>query len=371
MRVLLTGARGYIGARLSEILRKQGAEVTTLDGWRLGQPVPALGPVDAIIHLAHDWHSADVNQRGTELLLQAARARGVKRFVFVSSMSARSDAPNRYGRVKAAVEGLLQAPGELAARVGLVYGGPPQGLYGTMMRLTRLPVLPMIDAGQKIQPIHLDEVCDGLIRMATEPTLTKPVYRLASNQPMTFGAFLGVLGRACHGRAPLLLPIPSSLALIAADLSAKVPLLPTVDRERVLGLAGIRVQDSAADLAELDLELAPVLSRRRLTHEGTVLLRYCTGAKPNPMTVRLYVRTLAALGEATPIDLPRWIRLGDKPGSPLRRRLAIAARIAEAGREPVDRFHMVQPEGRLAVLVKLAGLMMIEAPLLALRWLRR
>jgi hypothetical protein len=32
---------------------------------------------------------------------------------------------------------------------------------------------------------------------------------------------------------------------------------------------------------------------------------------------------------------------------------------------------MVQPEGRLAVLVKLAGLMMIEAPLLALRWLRR
>lgn len=383
MRVLLTGARGYIGARLSELLLKQGAEIATLEGWRLGQTVPDFGPVDAIIHLAHDWNADAANRKGAELLLEAARQRGVKRFVFVSTMSARPDAPNRYGRVKAAIEGLLQAPTEIAARIGLVYGGPPQGLYGTMLRLTRLPVLPMIDAGQQVQPIHLDEVCAGLIRMATDPALVRPVYRLASNKPMTFGAFLRVLARVRHGRRLLLLPIPSRLALVAADLSAKVPFLPTVDRERVLGLAGIRVQDSTADLAELHLSLAPVeagllpsgAARRRLTREGAMLLRYCTGATPSAMTVRLYVRMLSALNETVPLDLPRWpalIRLRDnprRPDSPLRRRLAIAARVAEAGREPAGHFHMVEEEGRGTVLLKLAGLMLIETPLLVLRQL--
>lgn len=384
MRILLTGARGYIGARLSELLLKQGAEIATLDGWRLGQPVPEFGPVDAVIHLAHDWNTVEgadeANRKGTELLLQAARAKGVKRFVFVSSMSARPDAPNRYGRVKAAIEGLLQAPTEIAARVGLVYGGPPQGLYGTMLQLTRLPVLPMIDAGQQVQPIHLDEVCAGLIRMATDLALAKPVYRLGSSKPMTFGNFLRVLARVCHGRRLVLLPVPGSLALLAADLSGRVPFLPTVDRERVLGLAGIQVQASAPDLAELRLDLTPVetgllppaAARRRLAREGAILLRYCTGARPSTMTIRLYVRTLTTLGEIVPIELPMLIRLHDdprRPDSPLRRRIAIAARIAEAGREPVAYFHMIREENRFVVLAKLAGLMLIETPLLVLRLL--
>ena len=394
MHVLLTGANGYIGSRLLQALRAQGDAVTVLGRpWRLGEAVPDEvfkgTSVDAVIHLAHDWKDDDANRRGTELLLTAARSHRVKRFVFVSSLSARADAPNRYGRVKAAVEGLLQAPAEIAARVGLVYGGPPRGLYGTMLRLTRLPIVPMIDAGQRIQPIHLDEVCLGLIAMVKAPTPQRPVYRLAAHEPMSFGDFLRLVARASHERRLRLIPVPRAAALLAADLTARLPFVPTVDRERVLGLVGIRVQESADDLGELGLALVPVeaglrrraTTGRRLIREGAALLRYCAGAPVRKETVRLYARTLRVLDDAEPLDLPRlalrWpalLRLLDNPhraGSALRRRLGIAARVAEAGREPAERFHMMRPVGALVVLMRLGGLMLIEAPLIVLRAVAR
>jgi hypothetical protein len=111
------------------------------------------------------------------------------------------------------------------------------------------------------------------------------------------------------------------------------------------------------------------------------LLRYCAGAPVNNATVRLYVRSLQRLGDVEPLKLPGWafrspvlLRLLDDPrraDSPLRRRLSIAARVAEAGPEPVERFHMVHSEWRLAVLARLIGLILVEGALLAVRTLQR
>jgi len=415
MHVLLTGASGYIGSRLAATLAGQRASVTVLGAvsselaasakllvlsWRLGQPVPDEAfdperpPVDAVIHLAHDWNTVEgehePNREGTALLLAAARANRVRRFVFVSSMSARPDAPNRYGRIKASTERLLKSPQDVAARLGLVYGGAARGLYGTMIRLTGLsPVLPMIDAGQLVQPIHIDEACSGLITLASRPELAKPIYCLASNRPVTFGAFLKLLARVRHGRRLLLIPIPRQIALWAADISARLPFIPVVDRERVLGLAGIRVRDTSDDLKDLGLNLrqvadglaAPHDRERQLVKEGFALLRYCAGAPIKGETVRLYVRALQRLGQAEPLDLSRWtlrcpalLRLRDaaqQPNSRLRTRLGIAARIAEAGPEPAARFHMTQAERRIVVVMRLVGLAIVEGALFAIRLFSR
>jgi uncharacterized protein YbjT (DUF2867 family) len=158
--------------------------------WRLGDEVPAQAfdrgspgaEACAVIHLAHDWSAAEgkrgPNHAGTARLLAAARRYGVRRFVLVSSLSARADALNRYGRIKHSVERLLRPPDEVAAQVGLVYGGPPRGMYGTMLRLTGVaPLLPMVDAHQLVQPIHIDEVCSGLIGLASGSELRLPIGR--------------------------------------------------------------------------------------------------------------------------------------------------------------------------------------------------
>jgi nucleoside-diphosphate-sugar epimerase len=117
MRVLVSGHHGYIGSVLAPLLADAGHEVTGLDldlyagcdfGSELGdiqslrldirETAPtALTGFDAVVHLAalsndplgdlNEQWTYDVNRDGTLALALAARAAGVRRFVFASSCS--------------------------------------------------------------------------------------------------------------------------------------------------------------------------------------------------------------------------------------------------------------------------------------------
>ena len=370
--VVITGATGYIGARLVALARAQGRAITVLArsaaaiegvrivSWSLGDGLPtdALTPGvpaadHALIHLAHDWRNRSdtgeeggLNLSGTRTLLQSARAAGLSRLVFVSSQSAREDAANIYGRVKWRIEQELQSYGEVAARVGLVYGGKMQAQYGLLSKLTKLaPVLPMIDPWREVQPIHLDEVCRGLLLLA-DGEQTGWV-GLAGPVPIRFGRVLQALARELHGKSLPIVPVPLRLALLACDVSAAVPVGPTVDRERVLGLAGTRAMPCAEHLAALGLEIKPIeeglrgerAGRRLLLAEGRTLLCYVLKREPGPSLIRRYVRALQATGQAGPLPLsglsrrqPALLRFGEPIGaqSKLGRRLALATALAEA-----------------------------------------
>ncbi len=115
MRVLVTGATGFVGKTLCATLAEQGYRVRA--ALRAEQPVPtcvsettvvgdigastvwdaALDGVDAIVHLAARAHvlndsseNADLyleaNARGTGRLAEAAAKEGIQRFVFLSSI---------------------------------------------------------------------------------------------------------------------------------------------------------------------------------------------------------------------------------------------------------------------------------------------
>ncbi|MEO1078566.1 MAG: SDR family oxidoreductase [Pseudomonadota bacterium] len=121
MRVLITGTEGYIGTRLAASLRTGGVDVVGLDtGFycdgtlysdSAGQPrSPAaelqdlrslreseLRGIDAVVHLAElsndplgEYRPSvtyEINHQGSVRLAKAARAAGVKRFVYASSCS--------------------------------------------------------------------------------------------------------------------------------------------------------------------------------------------------------------------------------------------------------------------------------------------
>lgn len=283
MHYLITGGSGYIGERLIDRLIEQGHWVTALGrrkvrnttyrvrniDWSLGQGLPdaacaggdGFPGVDCVFHLAHFWDSegdeaSDINITGTRALLDSARDRGIPRVVFCSSIAARPDALNRYGRIKFATESLFDRPSEIAARVGLVYGGPEKALWGTMCRVASLsPLLPMIEVGRPVQPIHINEVCDGLLRISENTGTDRKFYFLAGPNTLSFGAFLKAIAARKFGRKLVLLPIPLWFALAAVATLRMIPGLPNVDRERVLGLAGTITVESAADLAELGLSV--------------------------------------------------------------------------------------------------------------------
>lgn len=372
-RLVVTGASGYIGARLVERARQRGCEVVALGSkpagspiaavpWRLGESprLTAFVGATAVIHLAHDWASdrlngdgpGNANMVGAEMLARTAREAGVPRLVFASTTSARPQALNAYGRIKHAIEERLRtlprSEGRiLCARIGLVYGGPERAQYGLMAKLAGLPLLPMVALDREIQPIHLDEVCDGLLRLALDPPAERPTVVMAGPTPIAFGTWLRLMRRARHGRRLVLLPMPLGLALTACALTRVIPFVPTVPRERVLGLAGAAPMPSAADLAALGLPLRDPMSalancrpaRRRAIAESAALLRYVADLRSRGATIRLAraVRRDHAFRHALPWPTVRWpallrliepIRPSMRHG--LARRLHLAAMVAEA-----------------------------------------
>ena len=117
MRVMLTGATGFLGGHLLTQLRAQSVAITALvrsadagDRLRASEVDPVIGsiedpaslrkalaePVDAVFHVAADtsqWRGhvdrqTRTNVEGTRNVIEAAEAAGVRRLVHVSSVSA-------------------------------------------------------------------------------------------------------------------------------------------------------------------------------------------------------------------------------------------------------------------------------------------
>lgn len=345
--IIVTGGTGYIGARLVERALAEGRRVTVLGrrsgpagthhaAWTLGEPLPAgleISGRTALIHLAHDWRAGENgNVDGTEMLFASARAMGVATRVFISSQSARKEALNLYGRMKWATEQRIADATSL--RVGLVYGGPRKAMYGLLCKLSALPILPMIEPRRTVQPIHLDEVVRGIL--AAADGRASGVLALAGPDQVAFGDVLRALALAFGGKRLRILPIPLRFALLACDISARLPLLPTIDKERVLGLAGTEPIEAALDLARLGLDVQPLgaglareaAGRRALLAEGRAFLRHA-GIAPTPALLRRYARALPEGAMARPHWGLRW-REPIGGASVLGKGLRIAARIAEA-----------------------------------------
>ncbi|NYT33364.1 NAD(P)-dependent oxidoreductase [Rhizobium sp. WYCCWR 11128] len=367
-RLIITGSTGYIGARLVAMARERGFDVVELGrrlgpAWRIGDE-PAASDLEGaigLVHLAHSWatppeaaEEENVNISGTLKLAEAAKAAGVPRFVFASSTSSRREALNVYGRTKFRIEEHLAAckaaPIVRTARIGLVYGGPRTAMYGLMAKLAALsPILPMIGLSRKVQPIHLDEVAAGLLALATGENQPLKTFVLAPEKPISFAAWLRILRRG-QGKGNLhFIPVPLTAALLACRMTKLLPLIPTVDPERVLGLAGAAPMESSESLRLLKLNLAdpaPTLAGEfGQTHEepsrreAQALLRYL-GIAPTEIQLQRLCEGLRREG-LSPLGLspamirhPGLLALFEPPANRTRHRLAQALYLADLASEP-------------------------------------
>lgn len=253
MRVLLTGASGFVGRHLAADLLARGhavraamrdsaalppgAELAPIGD--LGEPVdwgPLLQGVDAVVHGAGIAHAgpglpddlyARVNRDATLALAQAAAER-VSRFVFLSSIRAQSgptsthaltedDAPeptDAYGRSKLEAErGLAALPGlnATALRPVVVYGPGVRGNMGALAKLARLPVPLPFGALQTPRSVVSVENLASAVAFALEAAEpTRGAFIVADPEPIALGALVAAM-RAALGRPAMLLPIPPAL----------------------------------------------------------------------------------------------------------------------------------------------------------------
>jgi nucleoside-diphosphate-sugar epimerase len=186
--VAVTGATGFVGSRLLPVLRDAGHEVRALtrrpmtdgDGlaWVSGslEDPDALARLaegaDALIHVAGVINAADAygfelgNVAGTDAILTAARAAGVRRFVHVSSLAAREPELSRYGASKAKSETLVRESGLDFAivRPPAVYGPGDREIL-ELFKMARRGWVILPPAG-RLSLLHADDLAKLLTALA-------------------------------------------------------------------------------------------------------------------------------------------------------------------------------------------------------------
>ncbi|NBC36862.1 NAD(P)H-binding protein [Novosphingobium sp. FSY-8] len=185
--IALTGGTGFVGQTLLELCALRRLPVQALarrpgsDGadpmWIKGDLAdrPALDRMmqqaEVVIHLAGVVNAPDpaqfeaANVTGTMAVIEAARAAGVPRLIFVSSLSAREPGLSAYGASKARAEMLVRASGLdwTIVRPPAIYGPRDKEMF-ELFRAAKWGVVP-VPAGGRASMIHVEDLARLLLAL--------------------------------------------------------------------------------------------------------------------------------------------------------------------------------------------------------------
>jgi nucleoside-diphosphate-sugar epimerase len=242
--VAITGAYGYLGSLVRTEFDRRGWDTVALVrsprpddpsarrfDLAVAPPDGLLGGCDALVHCAYDMTLVDrddiwrVNVDGARRLLVAARDAGVARIISVSSMSAYEGTSQLYGRAKLAIEAATAAVGGCSVRPGLVYGDHPGGMVGSLLRLTALPVTPVVGGDARQFPVHEADVAAAIVAIAEAPAQPSSPVSVAVTTPVPFRYLLSRLADRA-GQKPRFVNVPWRLLYWPLRLAeaAHVPL---------------------------------------------------------------------------------------------------------------------------------------------------
>ncbi len=232
MKILVTGATGKVGSRLSKRLAQRGDEVRAFvrdqgrapdlreagielvvgDLLDTDSLAIAVRGVDVVVHCAAFFRGATaeqahaVNDLGTQRLASAARAARVKRFVFTSTglvygpnggRAAREDdacAPlAAYPLSKLAAEQFLLALEDLDVRVlrlPFVYGDGDPHIAEVVPMMREFP------AEQRMSIAHHVDIAQAVARLLDAPSPAHRVYNVADDEAPDLATLFTAVGAA-------------------------------------------------------------------------------------------------------------------------------------------------------------------------------
>jgi UDP-glucose 4-epimerase len=230
MKILVTGATGKVGSRLSKRLAKRGDQVRALvrdkaraadlredrielvegDLLKVETLAAAVRGVDAVVHCAAFFRGATaeqahaVNDLGTQHLANAAREASVKRFIFTSTglvYGPKGGLPAREDDACAPMDGYPAS--KLAAELFLL------AMEGLDVRVLRLPfvygdgdphieeVAPMMRGfppSQRMSIGHHADVAQAVARVLDAPTPAHRIYNVCDDEAPDVATLFASIG---------------------------------------------------------------------------------------------------------------------------------------------------------------------------------
>ncbi len=331
-RIVVTGASGYLGQHLIELLANKGYQVVALvrepekllkKGVEASYydlkssaklPAEVFSNAAAVVHAAVNINDSPLSEQmeieaAQRLVEQASRA-GVGRLVFISSYVANPDGLSRYARVKWAIEQVFKNVGGTVVRPGVVYGdsaGANRGLFALLDRWAKsAPFLPGFVPPLWVRTIHIHDLCDVILNSIEETDNLIPMYEAAA-QDIRLTTFLRRLAWHRHRRYPTVIPFPVLLVSFAAAVGRAVPFVSAYYVERLTGMRALRHRSSGETRSCAGVTLRPLADgmspspRRRLLEEGRALGRYLNGQFPGYLILSRYVRAVERTASQTQI----------------------------------------------------------------------
>lgn len=283
--VTVFGGGGFLGRQVAQALMARGARVRVVqrdlaNAMRV-KPLGALGQTqfvaadirkaesvaraiagsDVVINLVGVL-SGDMegsHHDGAANVAKAAAEAGARALVHVSAIGADKESPSTYGRSKAAGEAAVKAafPNATIIRPSIIFGPEDRFLNRFAELIARLPVVPVIGAKTKFQPVYVADVAQAIANAASDPDrYGGRTYELGGPRQLSMLELNSWIAKAI-GRERSIIALPDG----ASSLIASFGWLPgapiTRDQYAMLQRDNI-VSAGALGLADLDVAPTPL-----------------------------------------------------------------------------------------------------------------